>query len=409
LKLPSTGWIGFHAVLFLWAVFPFLCFITVSRETYEAQFSQKVGVKRAIAFSHARTALWAILAACRIGDNKDGDEVVLSPLTCKVVPLTLLSRNIKLRYADISISSLNLDPSSVKAAIGPKTRAILFQHTYGHSKGVEEIAKLAIEKGIILLEDCAQCLPVRTGRKTPGEYGKAAIFSNNLMKPMPAGSGGLAVTNDQSLADEIQRIRDDQPQQSHKKRFTLPVEIWIHKYLMRPAWYWPLFELNRRLDSGYKVRPLDWEIQSEVIDQSWQVSDYQMNEGMRWLDEIDTLADYRRQCCEEYSNALRGCGHVGQPAIGQNLPLYYYPILVSFKERLLQQAKKSFVEIVSWPTKTPIYPIEKEEDLRKYEYQPGSCPTAEKVAKQLVGLPTHPKITVRERQRIIKLVKTFQS
>ena len=150
----------------------------MSRETYEAQFSQKVGVRRAIAFSHARTALRAILAACRIGGNKAGDEVVLSPLTCKVVPLTLLSRNIKLRYADISISSLNLDPFSVKASIGSKTRAILFQHTYGNSNGVEEIAKLAIEKGIPLLEDCAQCLPVRTAGKTPGEYGKAAIFSN---------------------------------------------------------------------------------------------------------------------------------------------------------------------------------------------------------------------------------------
>ena len=391
------------------AVSPFLCFIVVSRETYEAQFSQKVGLKRAIAFSHARTALWAILAACRIGDNKDGDEVVLSPLTCKVVPLTLLSRNIKLRYADISLSSLNLDPFAVKAAIGPKTRAILFQHTYGYFRGVEEIAKFAAEKGIILLEDCAQCLPVRTARKTPGEYGKAAIFSNNLMKPMPAGSGGLAVANDQILADKIQRIRDGQPQQSFKKRFTLPMEIWLHRYLMRPAWYWPLFELNRRIDPSYKTRPLEKEIQSEVTDQNWQVSDYQMHEGLRWLDEIDSLADCRRQCCQEYANALRDCRHIELPIKQQNWPLYYFPIFVSNKELLLKKAKRSLVEIVSWPTKTPIYPIEKEESLLKYEYQPGSCLTAEKVAKQLVGLPTHPKITARERQRIINVMKTFQS
>jgi len=219
----------------------------------------------------------------------------------------------------------------------------------------------------------------------------------------------LAVTNDPSLADEIQRIRDDQPPQSHKKRFTLPIEIWIHKYLIRPAWYWPLFELNRRIDSSYKVNPLSWEIKNEISDQTWQVSDYQMDEGERWLDDLNNLANHRRRCCQEYSKALRECRHIEQPVKEQGWPLYYFPILVSNKERLLKKAKKSFVEIVSWPTRTPIYPIEKEKDLLKYGYQPGSCPVAEKVASQLVGLPTHPKISSKERLRIINLVKTVQS
>ena len=61
------------------------------------------------------------------------DEVVLSPLTCKVVPLTLLSLKIKPLYADVSADTLNLDPAAVRRAIGPRTRAILFQHTYGKS------------------------------------------------------------------------------------------------------------------------------------------------------------------------------------------------------------------------------------------------------------------------------------
>src|SRR4051794_17744290 len=99
---------------------------------YERQFAGQIGATHAVAFGYARTGLWAILSALEL---RPGDEVVLSPLTCKVVPLTLLSLKLKPVYADISMETLNLDPTSLRGALTPATKAILFQHTYGIQAG----------------------------------------------------------------------------------------------------------------------------------------------------------------------------------------------------------------------------------------------------------------------------------
>ena len=134
--------------------------------TYERALADGVGGGEAIAFAHARTALQAILEAERIGA---GDEVVLSPLTCKVVPLALLALGIKPVYADIEAASLNLDPERADAAVTGRTRAIVFQHTYGVGHGAAEIAAVASRRGLIpgvgaVLVRCLQQVPLDAER-----------------------------------------------------------------------------------------------------------------------------------------------------------------------------------------------------------------------------------------------------
>ena len=111
---------------------------------YEERFAAVVGVEHALAFSYARVGLRAVLRA--LGAHP-GDEIVLSPLTCKVVPLALLSLGLKLVYADISADTLNLDPDALEGAISPRSRAILFQHTYGSSTGIDQVAAVAARRG----------------------------------------------------------------------------------------------------------------------------------------------------------------------------------------------------------------------------------------------------------------------
>src|SRR3954471_18842857 len=98
--------------------------VSNARSAYERQFAGQIGAAHAVAFGYARTALSAIFSAMEL---RHGDEVILSPLTCKVVPLTLLSLNLRPIYADVSPKTLNLDAAAVQRAIGPATRAILFQ------------------------------------------------------------------------------------------------------------------------------------------------------------------------------------------------------------------------------------------------------------------------------------------
>jgi dTDP-4-amino-4,6-dideoxygalactose transaminase len=369
--------------------------------TYEQLFTNLAVPKRAIVFTYARTALRSILLAMGMGR---GDEIVLSPLTCKVVPLALLSLGLKPVYVDISANTLNLDPQRVASAIGPATRAVLFQHTYGSSAGVEAIAKVAAHQKLPMVEDCAQCLPYATDDRFPGSWGQAAIFSNNLLKPLPAGSGGVAVTNDGELAQKIQEIRDGLPERGKYSDIMLRLEIWIHKYMLRPALYWAFFSLYRKFSPSYRARPVDVEIMDEVTSKAYHVSPYQMREGARWLRKLASNAAHRRLCCAEYTQALRNFKGLNLPAAGMSQPLYYFPVLVGNKEELLKKARRRRIELIAWPTRTLIYPIENKQDLPAYGYEPGTCPVAEEVATQLIGLPTHCKITTQDRNRIVDLL-----
>jgi len=371
---------------------------------YEASFANLVGAHEAIAFAYARTALSSIFTAMELGP---GDQVVLSPLTCKVVPLVLLSLGVTPAYADISAGTLNLDPDRAGSAIRAETRALLFQHTYGNTAGVEEASTIAALKHVPLVEDYAHSLPSLVPDRRPGGWGIAGIYSNNLRKPLPAGSGGIAITQDSRLAQRIREVRDRYPRRRRLAEMKLRMEVRLHNHVLRPSLYWRFFELNRKLSAAYKVRPLDVEIACEISRQALQVSDYQVREGLFWLSRVESLAAHRRLCCAEYRRALEGLHGLRLPAVNVQQPLYYFPVLVERKEELLNAARARQIEIIAWPMRTPIYPIEDIESLHQYGYKPGSCPVAEEVAAKLVGLPTHAKITAEHRARVIELVGSF--
>ena len=217
---------------------------------YEQAFASLVGAPEAIAFAYARTALHSIFTALGLGH---GDAVILSPLTCKVVPLVLLSLGVTPVYADIARATLNLDPAGLAAAIRPATHALLFQHTYGNKASVEAVAHIAASRGVPLVEDCAQALP-----GPPPDClsvgGVARIYSNNLRKPLPAGSGGMAVTHDSHLAQRIRAMRDGYPRRQRLAEIKLRLEIWLQHHVLRPALYWRFFELNCVLSASYRMR-----------------------------------------------------------------------------------------------------------------------------------------------------------
>lgn len=354
--------------------------------------------------SYARTGLRMILQALGL---KPGDEVVLSPLTCKVVPLALLSLDVRPVYADISRETLNLDPESVEEAICARTKAILFQHTYGSSTGIEAVANLASRHGIPLIEDCAQCLP--SGSGGPGTHGIAAVFSNNLRKPLPAGAGGIAVVSEDWLAAELVKARDTLRVRGGLSRLFLRVEAAAHKYLLKPETYWSLLGLKKRFGVFYRSCPLEAEIRKEIMDSAFQISRHQVRAGLMWIDALDELRSVRRQHVRTLAIELSHMPSYEIPEIDSDAALYYFPILSKSKERLLRAAEAKRIELIAWPVDLPIYPVEDPKDLERYAYKSGCCPQAEEVARSLIGIPTDQLTTARHRERALALLREHET
>lgn len=370
-------------------------------DAYEEALALSLDVRYAVAFGFARHALVAILDAA---GAQPGRHVVLSPLTCKVVPLALLSLGLVPAYADISPHTLNLDPNRVDEAAGANACAIVFQHTYGNLAGATDVAAVAARRGVIMVEDCAQCLPYADATYRPGSYGVAAVFSNNLMKPMPAGAGGAAATRDPALAQAVRARRDRLPRPDRRADARLRAERWAHEHLLHPVLYWTAFDVYRTLSAGYRVRPVEREIADEITRGARGISEYQAREGMAALRAVAAHAGHRRRSCIEYAGALGEAADRAPRAIEPAQPLYYFPVLARDKAALLAQARKRRLEVVSWPIASPIYPVLRTDDLRAYGYEPGSCPVAEAVAQRLVGLPLRGAISAEHRRRVIALV-----
>lgn len=369
---------------------------------YEEAFARRCGRERGIAFGHARTAL---AVACAAAGLRPGDEVALSPLTCKVVPLALLSAGMRLRYVDIDATTLNLDPGVLENRITDATRAVLFQWTYGLGGGADETARVAAAHGLLMIDDLAHCLPGPVpGASGGGSPRRIGIYSNNAGKPLPAGAGGMLVTDDPVIAARSMEARDGLRLPSGTAGVVRRVDVFVRNRWLTPRLYWPALQFAESMSSYYRERPLPREIESHVRNVAARISDGQARSGLRWLARSDELAGHRRQCCEHYRTLLEGSR--GRSIDGSEGALYLYPVLVAGKQRLLQRARRASIEMVAWPPSTPIHPVREMRDLEKYGYRAGSCPVAESVAQELVGLPTHMQVAKRHRRALAALVRS---
>ena len=368
-------------------------------EEYERQFAALAGGARALSFTYARCALVAILRAAGL---RPGDEVLLSPLTCKVVPLAVLSGGFRPVYVDIDAGTLNLDPRLLAAAVGPVTRAVLFQRTYGLAAGAGEAMAFARSRGLFFVEDSAQCMP-----SSASWSGEAAVFSANGGKPLSIGSGGVAVFRDPALADTVAELRRELPVAAITTAVRSRLDAWIRNTLLTPRLYWPALRMARRVSASYRPRPLSEEIAREITATGAQLHPLHAAGGLRGVARAGAIARHRAANCMWYASALGDRSSLAssrRPGEG----LYYFPVLVVRKTDLLREASRRGVEIVPWPVTTPVYPVTDAGQLERYAYASGSCPVAEDVATRLVGLPTDPRVSRREMERVVALVRELE-
>jgi dTDP-4-amino-4,6-dideoxygalactose transaminase len=348
---------------------------------YERRFAEATGASHAVAYGFARHALRGIVRGLGIGP---GDRVVLAPLTCRVVVLALLAEGVELAYADVDPDTLNLDPTALRGALRARCKAVLFQHTYGSSGGLAEIAEIAGSAGVALIEDRAQCLPLAEPLR-----GVAAIYSNNLRKPLPAGSGGVAITQDAGLASALRADAARLPRPGRVAELRRNADTALQRLLL-PRFYWPLYALARRTSPTYRRAPLREEIAAEIDAPAFRPSIAQERAGERWLARAPVLAALSAACAQRYAAALAPSAGAAYeiPRRAAAGPLYYFPLRVRDKRALLAAAERARLELIAWPVWAPIFPLESVEALAQYGYAAGSCPAAERLARELVGLPT---------------------
>ncbi len=178
----QSGWIGFGP----------------KTQQFEREFAAYVGSQYAISVNSATAALQLSLMALGIGP---GHEVITTPLTFAATANVICHVGATPVFADIDPVTFNLDPEKVRAAITPRTRAILPVHYGGLPCDMAALDAIADEHDLVIVEDAAHAIGALYQGKKIGALGHLTCFSFYANKNLTTAEGGMMTTDDPALAE----------------------------------------------------------------------------------------------------------------------------------------------------------------------------------------------------------------
>ena len=172
---------------------------------FESSFARYIGVKHALATSSCTGALHLALTALGIGK---GDEVIVPDTSWVATASAITYTGATPVFADVLSDSWCIDIQSIENLINENTRAIIPVHLYGHPCEMNKLLELAKDYDIKIVEDAAPSVGTEYYGKKTGSFGDIACFSFQGAKILSTGEGGMLVTNNTELFNNVKHYAD---------------------------------------------------------------------------------------------------------------------------------------------------------------------------------------------------------
>lgn len=173
---------------------------------FEKEFARFAETQYAVALANGTVALDVALKALGIGA---GDDVIVTSRTFLASASSIVTAGANPVFADVELDSQNISRRTIEAVITPNTKAIICVHLAGWMCDMDPIMQLASNKGLYVIEDCAQAHGARYKGKSAGSIGHIGAWSFCQDKIMTTGGeGGMVTTNDENLWKKIWSYKD---------------------------------------------------------------------------------------------------------------------------------------------------------------------------------------------------------
>jgi hypothetical protein len=174
--------------------------------SFEREYAEHVGCTHAVALANGTVALELALLALDIGT---GHEVVVPSRTFIATASCAVMRGARPVIAEIDPVSQNLTAETVRTVLSPRTKAIIAVHLAGWPCDMDPIIAVARDRGLKVIEDCAQAHGAIYKGRPVGSIGDAGVFSFCQDKIITTGGeGGMLVTNDRTLWSRAWSYKD---------------------------------------------------------------------------------------------------------------------------------------------------------------------------------------------------------
>ena len=363
---------------------------------FEQEFAKYLGVKNAVSFASGRMGFYALLQGLGI---KSGDEIILTGSTCAVMANAIIRIGAKPIYADISAETFGTCPKSVEKNISNNTKVIVAQHSFGIPCSIKEIVKIASDKGIFLVEDCALSLGSTIDGKKLGLFGDASLFSFDHTKPINAMIGGMICTN-ANLHLKLKKIQEDSSELPQKKRKLLFKRFKAEKRFCNPEKYSQLqlidlLEIKIRSIFGLETPFLNNDSNSLNNSRASYCYPAKMPEFIAYLGLIELgrwsqVKEERTILLKNYINVIQNYGFkcevrtiYGKSGV-EIIPLRFVWKCDNGLE--IRNKLKEFLHVEQTWFNKPI--VDTNEPLENFHYIKGSCPVSETLGNTIINLPT---------------------
>ena len=327
---------------------------------FEEEFAQYCGTKYAVSTASGTAALSITMQSLNIGH---GNEVITTPFSFIATANSIVHAGADPIFADVEDSGINLSPSKTRAKIGPKTRALIPVHLYGHPSRIDEFHDIAAEAGLSLIEDACQAHGAEFRGRRVGSIGDAGCFSFYPAKNMTVGGdGGMITTNNEELADAARSIRDCGRDKNSK-------------------YYHGRIGFTSRLNS----------VNAAI--------------GRVQLKRLEAWTQARRWLSERYRQELENVRDVILPPLERSTEKAVYHLFV-IRTKVRDQVKKRLSDNgietgIHYPR-----PIHLQAPYReKYGYAEGAFPLSESLSNEVLSLPMYPTLAEKEVVRVCEALK----
>lgn len=195
---------------------------------FEREFAAWAETDFAVALANGTVALDLALEALGIGT---GDEVIVTSRTFLASVSSIVNAGATPVFADVNADSQNIDASTIRAVLSPRTKAIICVHLAGWPCDMDPIMSLAAEHNIRVIEDCAQAHGARYKGRPVGSIGDIGAWSFCQDKIMTTGGeGGMVTTNDRELWSKMWSFKDHgKSWEAVYERQHTPGFRWLHE------------------------------------------------------------------------------------------------------------------------------------------------------------------------------------
>lgn len=256
---------------------------------FEARYAEYAGTRHAVAVANGTVALELALYALGIGD---GDEVITTSRTYIASASCIVLRGAVPVVVDVDRDTQNIAPDAIRAAITPRTRAIVVVHLAGWPCDMNAIMAIADEYGLKVIEDCAQAHGARYKGRPVGSLGHAAAFSFCQDKIITTGGeGGMLTTNDEAVWERA----------------------WAYK------------DIGRSYDAVYhREHPPGFRWLTDTFGTNWRLTEVQAAIGLLQLAKLDQWREARTRNAAMLADALDGLPVIRLTPVPEDICHAYY-------------------------------------------------------------------------------------